>query len=140
MQGGERDVQGEKKTLGKGACLDNCESRNALIPVPIQGRWWDGMALSHLPGCCPVLLHRMGSHPAGMDHTDTPRALSPASRDRLRPHLQVPVDKWISLPLQDSAAVPPALLSTGAWSALGSACFAAATLPSLAGMRAKRIS
>ena len=53
-----------EEASGEGARLANCESRNALIPVPVWGGRLvgrDGVAVSHLPGCCPLLPHRMGS-------------------------------------------------------------------------------
>jgi len=46
---------------------------------------------------------------AGMDHTKAHRVPSLASWGQLRPHLQVPADTRISLPVQNVAAVSLAL-------------------------------
>lgn len=98
---------------------------------------WDGDGCESSPGTLPGSPMQEGlasaADGARMDHTETRRAPSLAYWGHLRPYLQVPVDKQISLPLENLAAVPLALLSMGARSAPGSVCFAAATLPSLAG-------
>lgn len=120
---GRLDVQKEE-ALGERTCLANCEGRNALIPVPSrESGWWDGMgmAVSRLPGCCPVLPHRMGSllqlTVLGWTTPKPPHAPSRASRGQLRPRLCVPVDKQIILPVQNLAAVLLVWLGMGAWSA-----------------------
>lgn len=100
----------------------NCESRNALIPAPVYGvSHWD-----HLLGCFAILQHGLPSaaDSARMDHTKTPRAPNPASQDQFRPHLHIPVDKWIVLPVPNLVAVPAGF----AQSAPGSVCFAGAAL------------
>lgn len=104
-----------------GTLLSRCPSR--------ERGWWDGGGCESHPGMLAASPTQDGlasaADGAGMDHTETLCVPSPASQGQLRLGLRLPVDKRISLLMQNLAAE---LLSTGARSAPGSVCFAGAAL------------